>query len=79
MTEQVAQLKWNAAPVDFSTIMISVNGTNVQNISYLTGSALLNISDYPPDTTIDIKAYGVNQCSMVSDSTTLTIGKDYKL
>ena len=76
MTEQIVKLQWDTAEcaVDYSTIMISVNGTNKLNVSCLTGSAIMDVSEYPSGATIQIEAYGVNECNMVSTPTILTKG-----
>ena len=76
VTEQMLKLQWDIAEcaMDYSTIMISVNGTNTLNISCLTGSAIMDVSEYPSGATIQIEAYGVNQCDMVSNPTILTKG-----
>ena len=64
--------------VDCSSIKIVINGTNPLNVSYPTSLAILNISKYLSEDSVEIEIYTVNKCNMVSTSSassTVNIGK----
>ena len=72
------KLQWNTTyyNVDYSMMMIVVNGTNLQNVSYLPGFVLLDVSEYSFGERITIEVYGINECNLVSKQpTSKTIGK----
>ena len=59
--------------VDCSAIKIGINGTNPLNVSYPTNLAILDISGYLSEDSIEIMIYVINKCSMMSRPSTTRI------
>ena len=58
--------------------MITINATNPLNVSYPTNSAVLDISEFVSEGSIEIAICVINKCNMVSTpsaSRTVIMGK----